>query len=103
MTQEPPTNFNREIDLMLNQATERVEHLRDLNRPLRPWEKEKLKERLMRLESQETWDKANIEKRLTALKKELRTIYLMSSFVLLILLGMCILLGFGLGKTFLSL
>ncbi len=84
---------------MLDRSAKRVEELRELNRPLRPWEIERFKDRLTRLETQLTWDKASAEKRLVALQKELRTVYWMFGFVLLILLLMCALLGVELWKN----
>ncbi len=68
MTEEQPTNFNREVDRMLTQSEQRIEQLRELNRPIRPWEKERLKERLSKLENYETWDKAYFQEKLTLLK-----------------------------------
>ncbi|MEA5511777.1 hypothetical protein VB715_18555 [Crocosphaera sp. UHCC 0190] len=99
MTQEQPTNFNREIDRMLTKSEQRIEQLRELNRPLRPWEKDRFKERLSKLEKQETWDKAELQERLTRLKKELRIVYALSAFVLLSLFVCCVIFSFGLWKT----
>lgn len=84
---------------MLDRSAHRVLELRELNRPLRPWEIERFKERLTRLETQATWDKTNIENRLIALKKELNVVYWMFGFAMLILLLMCGLLGIELWKT----
>lgn len=99
MNPDSSTNFNRELDRMLDRSAKRVEELRELNRPLRPWEVERFKDRLTRLEAQLTWDKTSAEQRLIALKKELRTVYWLFGFVLLILLLMCALLGVELWKN----
>ncbi len=96
MTQEQPTNFNREIDKMLTQSEERIKELRDLNRPLSPWEKERIKERLMKLENHETWNKSYLEKDLIRLKKEVKNVYYLSLFIITLLLFICILFGYGL-------
>jgi DNA-binding transcriptional regulator GbsR (MarR family) len=95
MSQEQPTNFNREIDKMLTQSEERIKELRDLNRPLYPWEKERLKERLTKIENQETWDKNYLEKDIIRLKKETKIVYYLSIFIIIILLFICILFGYG--------
>jgi hypothetical protein len=99
MNSDSSTNFNRELDRMLDRSAKRVEELRDLNRPLRPWEIERFKDRLAKLEAQLTWDKTSAERRLVALEKELRTVYWMFGFVLVILLLMCTLLGVELWKN----
>jgi DNA repair exonuclease SbcCD ATPase subunit len=99
MTQEQPTNFNREIDRMLTKSEQRIEQLRELNRPMRPWEKDRFKERLSKLENQETWDKAELQERLTQLKKDIKIVSFISAFVILMLFICCVMFSFGLWKT----
>ncbi|EAZ89357.1 hypothetical protein [Crocosphaera chwakensis] len=99
MTEEQPTNFNKEVDRMLTQSEQRIEQLRELNRPIRPWEKERLKERLSKLEHYETWDKAYFQEKLTRLKKEIRIVSVMSVVILCLLLLCCAAFGLVVWKT----
>ena len=96
MSPEQPTNFNREIDKMLTESEERIKQLRDSNRPLYPWEKERLKERLTKLENQESWNKYYLENDIVRLKNEVRNVYYLSLFIITLLLFICILVGYGL-------
>lgn len=96
MSPEQPTNFNREIDKMLTESEERIKQLRDLNRPLYPWEKEQLKERLTKLENQESWNKYYLEKDIVRLKNEVKNVYYLSLFIITLLLFICVLFGYGL-------
>lgn len=95
MPQEQSSNFNREIDKMLTESEERIKELRDLNRPLYPWEKERIKERLKRLENQENWDKRYLEKDIIRLKKEIRFLSFLSLLIILALLLLCIIFGYA--------
>lgn len=96
MSQENPNNFNREIDIMLTESEERIQKLRDLNRPLYPWEKERLKERLMKIENHETWNKYYLERDMIRLRNEIRNVYYLSVCIIILLLFVCILFGYGL-------
>ena len=70
-------NFNREIEMILDRAEQRIGELKELRqRMLHPWEKKSLFEQLSRLEKDGSWSKRSIKRKLGELEKSIRRLYI---------------------------